>query len=165
MSDVCPGKKGKLELAEVREKLSEARGPQYWRTLDELAQTPEFEEMLHREFPRHASEWTDKSSRRDFMKIMGASLALAGLSACTRQPLEPIVPYVRQPQNLVLGKPLFYATAMPLGRLRHRAAGGEPRRPSDQDRRQSAASLDAGRNRRLHPGQRARRCTIRTVRR
>ena len=115
MGDVCPGKKGKLELAEVREKLSEARGPQYWRTLDELAQTPEFEEMLHREFPKHASEWTDKSSRRDFLKIMGASLALAGLSACTRQPLEPIVPYVRQPHNLVLGKPLFYATAMPLG--------------------------------------------------
>jgi molybdopterin-containing oxidoreductase family iron-sulfur binding subunit len=115
MGDVCPSKKGKLELAEVREKLSVARGPQYWRTLDELAQTPEFEEMLHREFPRHASEWTDNSSRRDFMKIMGASLALAGLSACTKQPLEPIVPYVKQPRNLVLGKPLFYATAMPLG--------------------------------------------------
>ena len=113
--DVCPSKKDKLELAEVREKLSEARGPQYWRTLDELAQTPEFAEMLHREFPKHASEWTDKSSRRDFMKIMGASLALAGLSACTKQPLEPIVPYVKQPNNLVLGKPLFYATAMPLG--------------------------------------------------
>ena len=113
--DVCPSKKNKLELAEVREKLSEARGPQYWRTLDELAQTPEFAEMLHREFPKHASEWTDKSSRRDFLKIMGASLALAGLSACTKQPLEPIVPYVKQPNNLVLGKPLFYATAMPLG--------------------------------------------------
>jgi MoCo/4Fe-4S cofactor protein with predicted Tat translocation signal len=115
IGDVCPGKKDKLELAEVREKLSEARGPQYWRTLDELARTPEFEEMLHREFPRHASEWTDKSSRRDFLKIMGASLALAGLSACTKQPLEPIVPYVRQPKNMVLGKPLFYATAMALG--------------------------------------------------
>jgi molybdopterin-containing oxidoreductase family iron-sulfur binding subunit len=115
MGNVCPSKQGKLELAEVREKLSEARGPQYWRTLDELAQTPEFEEMLHREFPKHASEWTDKSSRRDFMKIMGASLALAGLSACTKQPLEPIVPYVKQPRNQVLGKPLFYATAMPLG--------------------------------------------------
>ena len=113
--DVCPSKKGKLELAAVREKLSTARGPRYWRTLDELAQTPEFEEMLHREFPKHASEWTDKSSRRDFMKIMGASLALAGLSACTKQPLEPIVPYVRQPRNMLLGKPLFYATAMPLG--------------------------------------------------
>jgi MoCo/4Fe-4S cofactor protein with predicted Tat translocation signal len=115
IGDVCPGKKDKLQLAKVRETLSEARGPQYWRTLDELAQTPEFEEMLHREFPKHASEWTDKSSRRDFMKIMGASMALAGLSACTKQPLEPIVPYVKQPNNLLLGKPLFYATAMTLG--------------------------------------------------
>jgi molybdopterin-containing oxidoreductase family iron-sulfur binding subunit len=116
IGDVCSSnKKNKLELAEVREKLSEARGPQYWRTLDELAQTPEFVEMLHREFPKHASEWTDNSSRRDFLKIMGASLALAGLSACTKQPLEPIVPYVKQPNNLLLGKPLFYATAMPLG--------------------------------------------------
>ncbi|HVJ06038.1 MAG TPA: TAT-variant-translocated molybdopterin oxidoreductase [Candidatus Saccharimonadales bacterium] len=115
IGDVCPSKKDKLELSEVRERLSEARGPQYWRTLDELAQTPEFAEMLHREFPKHASEWTDKSSRRDFMKIMGASMALAGLSACTKQPLEPIVPYVKQPNNQLLGKPLFYATAMPLG--------------------------------------------------
>src|SRR5208337_5034991 len=106
IGDVCPGKKDKLELAEtgtrqqpplrpqalelaeVREKLSEARGPLYWRTLDELAQTPEFAEMLHREFPKHASEWTDNSSRRDFMKIMGASMALAGLSACTKMPLQ-----------------------------------------------------------------------------
>jgi molybdopterin-containing oxidoreductase family iron-sulfur binding subunit len=115
IGDVCPGKKHRLELGEVRAKLEKARGPQYWRTLDELAQTPEFEEMLHREFPKHASEWTDKSSRRDFMKIMGASLALAGLSACTKQPMEAIVPYVRQPNNQVLGKPLFYATAMALG--------------------------------------------------
>src|SRR6266702_3333374 len=115
-ADVCPGKeKRKLGLDEVKEKLTEARGPQYWRTLDELAETPEFEEMLHREFPKHASEWSDKSSRRDFMKIMGASMALAGLSACTKQPLEPIVPYVKQPNNQLLGKPLFYATAMPLG--------------------------------------------------
>jgi MoCo/4Fe-4S cofactor protein with predicted Tat translocation signal len=113
--DVCPGKKDKLELSAVREKLSEARGPQYWRTLDELAQTPEFEEMLHREFPKHASEWTDKASRRDFLKIMGASMALAGLSACTKQPMEAIVPYVQQPNNIVPGNPLFYATAMPLG--------------------------------------------------
>jgi molybdopterin-containing oxidoreductase family iron-sulfur binding subunit len=115
IGDVCPSKKGKLELFDVREKLSEARGPQYWRTLDELAQTPEFAEMLHREFPKHASEWTDKSSRRDFMKIMGASMALAGLSACTKMPLQAIVPYVKQPDNVLLGKPLFYATAMPMG--------------------------------------------------
>ncbi|HUO60270.1 MAG TPA: TAT-variant-translocated molybdopterin oxidoreductase [Candidatus Acidoferrales bacterium] len=113
--DVCPGKRDKLQLAEIKEKLTEARGPKYWRTLDELAGTPEFEEMLHREFPRHASEWRDNASRRDFLKLMGAGLALAGLSACTKQPLEPIVPYVRQPENIVLGKPLFYASTMPLG--------------------------------------------------
>ncbi|HEX6881422.1 MAG TPA: TAT-variant-translocated molybdopterin oxidoreductase, partial [Terriglobales bacterium] len=112
--DVCPGKKSKLELSDVREELTKATGSRYWRTLDELAQTPEFEEMLHREFPRQASEWVgDGSSRRDFMKIMGASLALAGMSACTKQPLEPIVPYVRQPEEVTLGKPLFFATAMP----------------------------------------------------
>ena len=112
--DVCPGKRSKLELPEVREELSKATGPRYWRTLNELAQTPEFEEMLHREFPRQASEWVGgDSSRRDFMKIMGASLALAGMSACTKQPLEPIVPYVRQPEQVTLGVPLFFATAMP----------------------------------------------------
>ncbi|PSH04714.1 MAG: hypothetical protein CXZ00_04870 [Acidobacteria bacterium] len=114
-ADVSQGEKKKLGLAELREQLSEVRGPQYWRTLDELAETAEFKEILHREFPKHASEWTDNSSRRDFLKIMGASLALAGLSACTKQPLEPIVPYVKQPDNVLLGKPLFYATAMPLG--------------------------------------------------
>ena len=112
--DVCPSKRSKLELSEVREELSKATGPRYWRTLDELAQTQEFEEMLHREFPRQASEWVgDGSSRRSFLKIMGASLALAGMSACTKQPLEPIVPYARQPEQVTLGIPLFFATAMP----------------------------------------------------
>ncbi len=52
--------------------------------------------------------------RRSFLKLMGASLALAGVSACTRQPSEELVPYVRQPEELVPGKPLFYATAMPM---------------------------------------------------
>ena len=110
---VCPSK---LELAEVREKLSRAKsGPQYWRSLEELAQTDGFEEMLHREFPRHASVLPEGASRRDFLKLMSASMALAGLSACVKQPLEPIVPYVRQPEEIVLGKPLFFATAMPFG--------------------------------------------------
>jgi molybdopterin-containing oxidoreductase family iron-sulfur binding subunit len=110
---VCPGK---LELAEVKEKLARAKsGPQYWRSLEELAQTDGFYEMLHREFPRQASVWPEASSRRDFLKLMSASMALAGLSACVKQPLEPIVPYVRQPDEIVLGKPLFFASAMPFG--------------------------------------------------
>jgi molybdopterin-containing oxidoreductase family iron-sulfur binding subunit len=108
---VCPSK---LELAEVRDKLSRAKsGPQYWRSLEELAQTDSFFEMMHREFPRQASVWPEGASRRDFMKLMTASMALAGLSACVKQPVEPIVPYVRQPEPIVLGIPLYFASAMP----------------------------------------------------
>ena len=110
---VCPGK---MELAEAREKLSRAKsGPQYWRSLEELAQSEGFYEMLHREFPRQASVWPEGASRRDFLKLMTASMALAGLSACVKQPLEPIVPYVRQPNEVVPGNPLFFASAMPFG--------------------------------------------------
>src|ERR1700747_2922940 len=71
--------------------------------------------MMHREFPKGASEWIDAVSRRGFLKLMGSSLALAGMTACTRQPFEPIVPYVRQPEEFVPGRPQFYATAFTLG--------------------------------------------------
>ncbi len=71
--------------------------------------------MLHREFPKGASEWLDSVSRRGFLKLMGASLAMAGMTACTKQPLEPIVPYVRQPEAVIPGLPMFYATAFTLG--------------------------------------------------
>ena len=89
-------------------------GKQYWRSLEELAETDEFQELLHREFPDQATEWSDPVGRRKFLKLMGASFALAGLTACTRQPAEYIAPYVRQPEELVPGKPVFFATAMPL---------------------------------------------------
>ncbi len=92
-----------------------AQGRTYWRSLEELADTPEFQELLHREFPENASTFTDPKGRRQFLKLMSASLALAGVGACTRQPPETIVPYVRQPEEIVPGKPLFYATAMPFG--------------------------------------------------
>ena len=64
---------------------------------------------------REVEAITDPVARRTFLKLMGASLALAGVTACTRQPAEKIVPYVRQPEEIVPGKPLFFATAMPLG--------------------------------------------------
>ena len=87
----------------------------YWRSLDELAQTREFETWLHREFPRGASEWQDALHRRDFLRLMGASLALAGLGACTKQSIEKIVPYVNRPEELVPGKPLYFASATAFG--------------------------------------------------
>ncbi|HYY43266.1 MAG TPA: TAT-variant-translocated molybdopterin oxidoreductase, partial [Pyrinomonadaceae bacterium] len=102
-----------LKAADVRARLAAKQGKEYWRSLEELAASEEFEEFLHREFPRQAGEWDDEPSRRTFLKVMGASLALAGLAGCAYQPPETIVPFVRQPEELVPGKPLFFATAMP----------------------------------------------------
>jgi MoCo/4Fe-4S cofactor protein with predicted Tat translocation signal len=113
--EVCPGKKDKLDLKTVRAQIAQTKGPEYWRSLEELAGSSEFQEMMHREFPKGASEWLDAVSRRGFLKLMGASLAMAGMTGCTKQPLEPIVPYVRQPEEVIPGRPLFYATAFTLG--------------------------------------------------
>ena len=112
--EVCPGKKDKLDLATARACIAQTKGPEYWRSLEELAGSAEFHEMMHREFPKGASEWLDSVSRRGFLKLMGASMALAGMTACTKQPLEPIVPYVRQPEEVIPGRPLFFATAFTL---------------------------------------------------
>ncbi|HEY1263748.1 MAG TPA: TAT-variant-translocated molybdopterin oxidoreductase, partial [Terriglobales bacterium] len=117
--DVCPSKRGKLDLESVRAQIAQTKGPEFWRSLEELAGDPEFQEMMHREFPRGASEWLEGLSRRGFLRLMGASMALAGLTACTKQPLEPIVPYVRQPEETIPGRPLFYATAFTLGGYAH----------------------------------------------
>ncbi|HSD66793.1 MAG TPA: TAT-variant-translocated molybdopterin oxidoreductase [Vicinamibacteria bacterium] len=83
----------------------------YWKSLDELADAPAFLELVQREFPEQASMLEDPRGRREFLTLMGASLALAGLTACTKQPEERILPYVRQPEQLVPGRPLFFATA------------------------------------------------------
>ncbi len=85
-----------------------------WRSLEELENSPGFEEYLHREFPREASIWselTDSVSRRNFIKLMSASFALSGLQACTRMPAEKIIAYVIQPENFIPDKKQFYASA------------------------------------------------------
>ena len=95
--DVCPGKKSKLTLEAVRERIdfatahdqTEKTGPEYWRSLEELAGSEEFQTALHREFPKGASEWLDTVSRRGFLKLMGASLAMAGMTACAKLPPSP----------------------------------------------------------------------------
>ncbi|HEY7098127.1 MAG TPA: TAT-variant-translocated molybdopterin oxidoreductase [Terriglobales bacterium] len=112
---VCPSKKDKLDFVQVQKEIEQKNAPEFWRSLEELAGKPEFQEMMHREFPKGASEWVDAVSRRGFLKLMGSSLALAGMTACTKQPFEPIVPYVKQPEGLVPGRPMFYATAFTLG--------------------------------------------------
>jgi MoCo/4Fe-4S cofactor protein with predicted Tat translocation signal len=90
-------------------------GRQYWRNLEELADSPVFDELVRREFPQQAEEWDDPVERRTFLKLMGASLALAGLSGCVIQPPEKIVPYVRQPEEETPGRGLWFASAFSLG--------------------------------------------------
>jgi len=101
-------------LDQIRARLDGTKGQAYWRGLDELADTDEFRTFMAEEFPRHAAPLESSLQRRDFLKLLGASLALAGLSACARPtlPSETIVPYVRAPEEIVPGRPLFYATAI-----------------------------------------------------
>jgi MoCo/4Fe-4S cofactor protein with predicted Tat translocation signal len=95
----------------IRAKLEGRTGEQYWRSLDELAETPEFRAAVENEFPAGAPVWEDPVGRRRFLHVMGASIALAGLSSCVKQPDEKILPYVRQPEYLIPGKPLTFASA------------------------------------------------------
>lgn len=109
--------KKSVDLAAIRERLANTKGSQYWRSLDELAETEEFKQFLHNEFPHEVlPDMADPISRRTFLKVMGASLALAGLTACgPLQPEEKIVPHVVPPPEYTPGLPLFFATTMPSG--------------------------------------------------
>jgi MoCo/4Fe-4S cofactor protein with predicted Tat translocation signal len=89
--------------------------PRFWRSLDELADTPEFRDHKENEFPHGPNYPEAKFDRRDLLKVMAASAAFAGLSGCTKLPTQKIVPYVRQPEEIIPGKALFYATAVTLG--------------------------------------------------
>jgi molybdopterin-containing oxidoreductase family iron-sulfur binding subunit len=105
--------RAQLSLEDAKARLDGQTGPRFWRSLDELAGKPGFDAMLEQEFPRLSAEW-DPLNRRDFLRLMGASLALGGLTSCTRQPTEKIIPYVKQPEHLVPGKAQYYATAIPV---------------------------------------------------
>ena len=102
-----------VTFAQVRAELKGVKGKKYWRSIDELANTEGFQAAVEREFPGAAQEWVDPVSRRGFLKLMSASMALAGLAGCTKQPDEPIYAYVKAPEDLVLGKPNYFATAHP----------------------------------------------------
>ena len=93
-----------------------ATGRQYWRSLDELAETPEFKDFLHREFPAGASELTDPVSRRHFVKIMSASFLLAGFGLAgtgCRRPEDKLMPFGKAPENYTFGTAQYFSTAMP----------------------------------------------------
>jgi len=103
-----------LTLADFRRRIGDLPAREFYRSLDELSRSEVFDELLADEFPRQAAPMTNGGvDRRNFMKLMGASMALAA-AACNR-PAEKIVPYVKQPESLIPGRPLFFASAMPLG--------------------------------------------------
>src|SRR6516225_6286615 len=90
-------------------------GKRYWRSLEELADTPEFRSWLEREFPAGAADLqVDGVSRRNFLRLMGASMALAGigLSGC-RRPEAYLAPYTKSVEWLIPGKAVLYTTSMP----------------------------------------------------
>ncbi len=107
--------KGHLDLEAFREKVAGQGGKKYWRSLEELADTPQFQQFLEDEFPNRSTLM--QINRRDMLKFMGASIALAGLAGCRSVflPVDKIVPYVKAPEELVYGKPLYYASAVTLG--------------------------------------------------
>ncbi len=91
--------------------------PRLWQGLEDYMDSPEFRESMENEFPEDAAEWTDPVSRRGFLAVMGASLALAGAAGCSPRPapMRKIVPYTHQPEQMTPGVPLFFASACPVG--------------------------------------------------
>jgi MoCo/4Fe-4S cofactor protein with predicted Tat translocation signal len=104
-----------ISLESIRQRLSQLRGKSYWRSLEELADSEEFRQILEKEFPRQSSPLGAFLHRRDFLRLMGASLALAGLTSCRPLPQRKVVPQVQQPEEVIPGRPLYYATAFPMG--------------------------------------------------
>ncbi len=104
--------KNSIDLAAARAKLAGAGAPRLWQSLEQLSGTQKFEEFRDFEFPPSAGQGNDEVNRRDVLKLMAASAAMAGLSACTKLPTQKIVPYVKPPEEILPGRPLFYATSL-----------------------------------------------------
>ena len=105
-----------LSFTDFRSRVGDVREKEFWRSLEDLSRSEAFDGFLEEEFPQQAIPLKHGVDRRDFVKLMGASVAMAGLAAC-RQPADAIIPYVNQPESIIPGKPIFFASAMPLGGL------------------------------------------------
>ncbi|HEX7557326.1 MAG TPA: TAT-variant-translocated molybdopterin oxidoreductase, partial [Leptolinea sp.] len=111
MNDHSPEENQPLDPDVIRQHLGGLKGKMYWRSLYELAEDKNFEKIIRQEFPRQASLLPDLS-RRDFIKLLGASLALAGMTACVPEQVTKILPYSKPPEELVPAKPIYYASSM-----------------------------------------------------
>jgi molybdopterin-containing oxidoreductase family iron-sulfur binding subunit len=150
-----PGKAALLESPRDLPRLNgRADGAPVWRGLDEAADTAEFRDFLEREFPAGASELSEPTTRRTFLQLMGASVALAGAATMPgcRRPEQHIMPYSKVvPEEVIQGKPLYYATSMPLpgggaeGLLVETHEGRPPRSRATRCTRSTAARAARGR--------------------
>ncbi|MBN8689251.1 MAG: TAT-variant-translocated molybdopterin oxidoreductase [Armatimonadetes bacterium] len=104
----------KVGIAAIREKLAGKKGPEYWRSLEQVAETEEFNQWLEDEFPNRSSLMS--LDRRSLLKFMGASMALAGLTGCRSAflPNARMVPYVNRPEEMVETDRLSFATTYTL---------------------------------------------------
>ena len=109
MSPLTPERRQAMEAMRVQ--MEKAGGVHYWRALDELAGQPAFRRQLRDAVPQLAA-LEPALDRRAFLKLLGASLAMAGLTACSGPPPEQIVPWVRQPEGMSPSLPQFYATTL-----------------------------------------------------
>ncbi len=121
----------------VRAKLAQEDGKRFWQSLEELAETPEFHDFLVNEFPRRPMKPGSEIGRRDVLKFACGVRGAGGTERLHQAAHRKIVPYVKPPEEIIPGRPLFYATSMPLAGIAQRAAGGKPHGPADKDRRQS----------------------------
>ncbi|HEX9014173.1 MAG TPA: TAT-variant-translocated molybdopterin oxidoreductase, partial [Anaerolineaceae bacterium] len=113
-NEIIPAPQAPVDLPSLRKMVAEGKGKEIWRSFDDLANSEAFLDYVKHEFPRHASALIDLS-RRDFLKLLGASVAFAGLTACVPRINETILPFVNPPERLIPGKPLYFASAMPMG--------------------------------------------------
>jgi len=110
-----PTLRNSIDLDSARETLAGPDAPRFWQSLEQLSNTKSFRNFTQNEFPagEEARKKADGLGRRDALKLMAASAALGGLSACTKLPIEHIVPYAHPPEEIIPGKPLFYASSFP----------------------------------------------------
>jgi len=101
-----------VDLDVARANLERMGKKRLWQSLEELSDTKLYRDFTENEFPASYKD-SEGINRRDVLKLMAASAAMAGLSACTKLPQEKIVPYVRPPEEIIPGVPLFYATSIP----------------------------------------------------
>jgi molybdopterin-containing oxidoreductase family iron-sulfur binding subunit len=107
--------KDSTDLAAARARLEGRDAPRFWQSIEELANTKTFRNFLENEFPANADSdrKTFSIDRRNVLKLMATSVAAAGMGACTKLPPEKIVPYAHPPEEIIPGRPLFYATSFP----------------------------------------------------